>query len=975
MLRIKCPHCEHALQIQSPKVGRFKPTCSGCKQPFVLVIDEHDGQTRARTGKPKPPVHDSTRLDTSPAESVETDSPAAVTKPALDGEQTLPFGSLGTQATQGLEEKPPIKEQATTGFSFDTVAAKTNKVLEGHDPSSPILVGSQAKTAVASQVPAGASKATSGSGAEASSSLVPSGRLGGYRIVRALGSGGMGAVFLAKQLSLDRNVALKTIQARWASNPRAIARFVREAYAAAQLTHHNVAQIYDLGQDHDTNFFSMELVDGGSLDELLTKHKHLPPQRAAALIVQAARGLQFAHDHGMVHRDIKPANMMLTKEGVLKICDLGLVKTPDYVESDATNDADKNVLLASARSQVTGMGSTMGTPAYMAPEQAQDAASVDHRADIYALGCTFFALLTGKPPFSEGTALEIISKKATESIPREPLAMHDVPNELAAIVERMTATKPDQRYQSLSDCIHDLEAYIAGLEPSASGVPSSQHVDRLEAVVEQLTAAGLSKMHALLPPIYLLAVGLLFVMGVWLSWKVGLSVLLFGLLTPPLVSLISGMAGGESPVGSRLRSLLLTSSWSDWLMWCVALLISALVAWVTGLVGSLLIAVLLAAGVAAGYYFGIVKPLRMQREPALKDARRLLKELRMGGMPEEKLRSFVAEQAEGEWELLYESLFGYDALRDARRTLKERGLLVGKKRRQPWRDMIVDRLEAIVDARRQKDAQQVLSNIECKGLVAEGVSPAEAKSQALARAVTLVDVASQVRQSQNMHVAGETPEQKRLRIKRMLASARSGAIKPSMAGRASSQLLTWLLGGRTRFVVGSLMIAGCALWMRQNDLFNPQSLQQAQTMATDLASTASDLASTAQSAIAGDREQAAKHAADKQEELVAASSELKSTVNKMASSLGNTQPLNVPVIGRLFDSSASGIIGLLILASCVLSGWRYSLFALPAAAITLLGAHVGIPSLGFQQGAQWLSAALGLGILLMGLLFGRSPKH
>lgn len=975
MLRIKCPYCEHALQIQSPKLGKFKPTCSGCKQTFVLVIDEHDGQTRARTGKSKPPVTQSTRSGTSPAEPVETDSPAAATKPALDGEQTLPFGSHGTQVTQGFEEKPPIKEQATTGFSFDTVATSTNKALEGRSASSPILAGSHARKAEASQVPVGATHATSGGGAESNSSLVPAGRLGGYRIVRPLGSGGMGAVFLAKQLSLDRNVALKTIQARWASNPRAIARFVREAYAAAQLTHHNVAQIYDLGQDHDTNFFSMELVDGGSLDELLAKHKYLPPQRAAALIVQAARGLQFAHDHGMVHRDIKPANMMLTKEGVLKICDLGLVKTPDYAESDATTDADKNILLASARSHVTGMGSTMGTPAYMAPEQAQDAASVDHRADIYALGCTFFALLTGKPPFNEGTALEIISKKATESIPREPLALHEVPNELATIVERMTATKPDQRYQSLSDCIHDLEAYIAGLEPSSSGAPTSQHADRLESVAQQMTAVGLSKIHTLLPLIYLLAVGLLWVIGAWLSWKVGLSVLLFGLLTPPLVSLVSGMTGGESPIGSRLRSLLLTSSWSDWLMWCVALLIASLMAWVTGVVGSLLIAVLFAVGVATGYYFGIIKPLRLQREPALKDARRLLKELRMGGMPEDKLRSFVAEHAESDWELLYESLFGYDALRDARRTLKEKGLLAAKKRRQPWRDLIVDRLEAIVDARRQKDAQRVLTNIECKGLVAEGVSPAEAKTQALARAVTLVDVASQVKQSQTVHLAGETPEQKRLRIKLMLASARSGAIKPSMAGRASSQLLTLLLGGKTRFAVGSLMIAGCALWMHQNDLFNPQSLQQAQAMATDLASSASELASTAQSAIAGEHEQATNPATDKQEELVAASGELTSTVKKMASSFGNMQPLNLPIVGQLFDSSAPGVIGLLILASCVLPGWRYSLFALPAAAITLLGAHVGIPSLGFQQGTQWLSAAAGLGILLMGLLLGRSSNH
>ncbi|MEZ6074157.1 MAG: hypothetical protein R3C56_00350 [Pirellulaceae bacterium] len=193
MLRIKCPHCEHALQIQSPKIGRFKPTCSGCKQPFVLVIDEHDGQTRARTGKPKPPVHDSTRLDTSPAESVETDSPAAVTKPALDGEQTLPFGSLNVQATQGLEEKD--KRTSHHRFSFDTVAAKTNSI-EGTTRRRPFWLALKPRRLWLRRSQRGASKATSGRAGSAQ--LGAQWSTGGYRIVRALGSGGMGRSILGQ---------------------------------------------------------------------------------------------------------------------------------------------------------------------------------------------------------------------------------------------------------------------------------------------------------------------------------------------------------------------------------------------------------------------------------------------------------------------------------------------------------------------------------------------------------------------------------------------------------------------------------------------------------------------------------------------------------------------------------------------------------------------------------------------------------
>lgn len=238
-------------------------------------------------------------------------------------------------------------------------------------------------------------------------------------------------------------------------------RFIREAYAAAQLTHHNVVQIYDLGQDGGTNFFSMELVSGGSLDDQLKAKGKLPPKLAATLILQASRGLKFAHDHGMVHRDIKPANLMMTADGLVKVADMGLVKTPDAGDLPPEDDTDvQAMVIASARSQVTAIGSSMGTPAYMSPEQSMDATSVDKRADIYSLGCTFYALLTGKPPFDGNTMLEVISKHRVEKIVRPERVISGLPEVLGDVIERMTEKKPEDRYQDLEDVIHDLEVFL-----------------------------------------------------------------------------------------------------------------------------------------------------------------------------------------------------------------------------------------------------------------------------------------------------------------------------------------------------------------------------------------------------------------------------------------------------------------------------------------------------------------------------------
>jgi len=291
--------------------------------------------------------------------------------------------------------------------------------------------------------------------------------LNGYRLDKELGRGAMGAVYLARQLSLDRNVALKIIQARWAADPSFIARFTREAYAAAQLTHHNVVQVYDLGEDHDTNFFSMEFVNGQNLGEIIKQRGKIPPKEAVGYILQAARGLAFAHAHGLIHRDIKPDNLMLNGQGLVKVADLGLVKHIGAADEEAHLPADSK-LLAASKAGATVASAAMGTPAYMPPEQAEDAASVDQRADIYALGCTLYALLTGRPPFQGTTAAEVLTKHKNEPIERPDAVVTGIASELADINLRMMAKRPEDRYSSMEQVVAALQAFLERSSTSGS---------------------------------------------------------------------------------------------------------------------------------------------------------------------------------------------------------------------------------------------------------------------------------------------------------------------------------------------------------------------------------------------------------------------------------------------------------------------------------------------------------------------------
>jgi len=278
-----------------------------------------------------------------------------------------------------------------------------------------------------------------------------------YQLVRELGSGGMGVVYLAEHRVMGRQVALKVINSRLLRNQVAVERFRQEVQAAARLNHRNIVTAYDAEQAGDLHFLVMEFVEGTDLATTVARRGPLPVLQACNAILQAANGLQHAHEQGMVHRDIKPQNLMRTRKGVIKILDFGLARLASPSESEA------------APAGLTREGVTLGTPDYIAPEQARDARRADIRSDIYSLGCTLYALLTGTVPFPTGTVVEKVLAHCTTAPTPVPQLRAGLPPALVAIVERMMAKDPADRFQTPAEV-------AAALKPfgQPSGQPTSE---------------------------------------------------------------------------------------------------------------------------------------------------------------------------------------------------------------------------------------------------------------------------------------------------------------------------------------------------------------------------------------------------------------------------------------------------------------------------------------------------------------------
>ena len=235
----------------------------------------------------------------------------------------------------------------------------------------------------------------------------------------------MGVVYEAVQLNLSRKVALKILNEELAARPEFLQRFEREAKAAAALNHPNVVQVHDFGEAQGWRYLIMKFVEGQDLSEYTEERGKLPVLDSLEIIEQAAQALKAACEKAIIHRDIKPGNLLLTPEGRVKVLDLGLAK----------------ILTEASDLTLSGVG--MGSPDFMAPEQAQDARDVDHRADIYALGLTLLFLLTGKRPYDGNTPYSIVLAHANKPLPRGTELGTDLPDEVEALIQRMAAKDPD----------------------------------------------------------------------------------------------------------------------------------------------------------------------------------------------------------------------------------------------------------------------------------------------------------------------------------------------------------------------------------------------------------------------------------------------------------------------------------------------------------------------------------------------------
>lgn len=270
----------------------------------------------------------------------------------------------------------------------------------------------------------------------------------GYQVKKKLGAGAMATVFMAKQLSLDRIVAIKILPRKYTNNPRYIDRFYAEGKAAAKLNHPNIVQAIDVGQAGEFHYFVMEYVEGRTVGDDLSEHGRYKEKEALGISVQIAKALDHAHKQGFIHRDVKPKNIMITPEGQAKLADMGLARA----ESDRE----------AAESE---QGKAYGTPYYISPEQIRGDIHVDSRADIYGLGATVYHMVTGQVPFEAPNPSAVMHQHLKADLVPPDHLNPSLTAGVSEIIEVCMAKNPDKRYNSTEDLLTDLEAVANGEPP------------------------------------------------------------------------------------------------------------------------------------------------------------------------------------------------------------------------------------------------------------------------------------------------------------------------------------------------------------------------------------------------------------------------------------------------------------------------------------------------------------------------------
>jgi serine/threonine-protein kinase len=270
----------------------------------------------------------------------------------------------------------------------------------------------------------------------------------GYQILGKLGKGAMATVYKARQISLDRIVAIKVLPKRMSENPEFVDRFYREGKAAAKLNHANIVQAIDVGESEGYHYFVMEYVDGDTVHDRLGNNKRYSESEALDIIIGIADALAHSHDRGLIHRDVKPKNIMITKDGVAKLADMGLARE-----------------VSDTRLAQSEAGRAYGTPYYISPEQIRGEVEIDFRADIYSLGATFYHMVTGRVPFDADTPTGVMLKHLREQLTPPDHINPELSIGSAEIIEAMMAKDRKDRYQSTQELLQDLKAVRQGKPP------------------------------------------------------------------------------------------------------------------------------------------------------------------------------------------------------------------------------------------------------------------------------------------------------------------------------------------------------------------------------------------------------------------------------------------------------------------------------------------------------------------------------
>ncbi|MFZ2644307.1 MAG: protein kinase [Verrucomicrobiia bacterium] len=344
----------------------------------------------------------------------------------------------------------------------------------------------------------------------------------GYEVLKMLGQGGMGVVYKARDINLDRPIALKILSNHLAQNPAFIARFRREATLAAKLDHPNLIRVFSAGEFNGTHYIAMELVEGESARDRLLRNGRLSFSEALTIGGFIAEALDHAWQHAkLIHRDIKPANIFLSNTGQVKLGDLGLAKS-----ASETNN------------ELTGRGHAVGTPFYISPEQGRGEKEIDFRADIYSLGCTLYHFIAGEPPYASGDSMAIIHKHIYDPLPPITAKIPDCPVPLALLLAKMMSKMmskyPDARHQSYAELIADMQQLryqlLEPVKPPPPTATSGVHG----------TAPSPQRSHVLV--YYVVAAALLAIGGglfLWEPWKPALKA--------PTVSAASGQVENQKP--------------------------------------------------------------------------------------------------------------------------------------------------------------------------------------------------------------------------------------------------------------------------------------------------------------------------------------------------------------------------------------------------------------------------------------------